>query len=62
MWTSLQVRLPTLNGESGWKPKDWHLDDRSKDYLVAARQWVERNQIEDVCLYDEAARAWSRFR
>ncbi len=62
MWISLQIRLPTLNGDSGWLPPGWRLTGRSPDYFDAARQWIARSNLkEQVCLYDQAGRTWSQF-
>lgn len=62
MWISLKAGLPTLNGNSGWSPPDWRLDDPSIDYLAAARAWIKTSNLTgEVCLYDQESRRWSPF-
>lgn len=63
MWVSLKTGLPTLNGNSGWSPPHWRLDDRRVDYFDAARQWIAHKGLrEQVCVYNQKARTWSPFR
>lgn len=60
MWMTLKTGLPTLNGYSGWAPPGWPMRD-SPDYFAAARQWIARNKMDGVCLYDRPSRRWSPF-
>lgn len=61
MWISLQVGLPTLNGDSGWRPPGWRLLDPRIDYLDAARAWITQNHLTGVCLYEPEPNRWSPF-
>jgi hypothetical protein len=62
LWIALQTRVPTINGSSGWRPPDWHIEDRDIDYFAAARQWIAATAPDgQVCLYDRDARTWSDF-
>ena len=62
MWIALTVGLPTINGDSSWLPPGWHLNDRDRDYLAEARDWIAYSHLtKAVCLYDQATRAWSPF-
>lgn len=54
--------LPTLNGYSGWSPKEWNLNDVDDlDYLANVRRWaVGRNVASHVCALDLRDGSWSR--
>jgi hypothetical protein len=63
MSISLKTGLPTINGNSGWSPPHWRLDDPRVDYFTAAREWIAHKGIkEQICVYDLAARTWTPFR
>lgn len=62
MWISLRTGLPTLNGNSGWVPYGWRLEDHTVNYLDAARQWIAATGLaQTICLYNRSSRIWSRF-
>jgi hypothetical protein len=62
LWISLRTRLPTLNGNSGWVPQGWRLEDHTIDYFDAAREWIAITGLnQTVCLYDRTNRSWSTF-
>lgn len=62
MMISARIGLPTLNGDSGWMPQGWRLEDREVDYLDAARDWIARSGLTArVCLYQRQARRWTQF-
>ncbi|PWT84838.1 MAG: hypothetical protein C5B58_04080 [Acidobacteria bacterium] len=62
MWISLRTRLPTLNGNSGWVPHGWRLEDHTIDYLDAARAWIAATGLaQTVCLYNRSSRTWTMF-
>jgi hypothetical protein len=62
IWISVRTGVPTLNGSSGWFPPHWHLHDAGIDYFDATRQWITQTRLnQQVCIYDRAARQWSRF-
>lgn len=62
MWIALKAGLPTINGASGWRPPNWQLNDPRLDYFETARDWITSSRLtRQVCLYDQATRAWSLF-
>ena len=62
MWIALQAGLPTINGDSGWQPPNWHLADPRFDYFASAHDWIAYSRLTgQVCLYDLATRTWSPF-
>jgi len=62
MWISMRVGLPTLNGNSGWSPPGWRLDDRKIDYDEAVRQWIGKAAVtQRICRYQRDARRWSAY-
>ena len=62
MWISLRTGLPTLNGNSGWVPYGWRLEDHTIDYFDAARESIAATGLaQTVCLYNRSSRIWSRF-
>lgn len=59
MWISMQVGLPTINGDSGWAPPSWRLEDRTIDYQQAARNWiVQTHSTQRICQYQRQAQIW----
>jgi hypothetical protein len=54
--------LPTLNGYSGWAPKQWDLNDLNDvDYLANVRRWaISRNVAAGLCGLDLRYGSWSR--
>ncbi len=62
MWISWQVGKPTINGNSGWIPPGWRLEDPSIDYRDAVQQWISASHLDQVvCVYDRASTRWTRF-
>jgi hypothetical protein len=62
MWIALKAGLPTINGASGWRPPNWHLNDPRRGYFDTARDWIAHSRLtKQVCLYDQATRTWSLF-
>ena len=62
IWISLRTGLPTLNGNSGWVPYGWRLEDHTIDYFDAARESIAATGLaQTVCLYNRSSRIWSRF-
>ncbi|HEV7733851.1 MAG TPA: hypothetical protein VGR62_16905 [Candidatus Binatia bacterium] len=64
---ALRLRMPTVNGYSGWWPTGWALypDPRvtirpSADVLDAAAAWLLQNDaIDGVCRYDLPTHTWT---
>ncbi|NEW87562.1 hypothetical protein DU475_09840 [Rhodopseudomonas sp. WA056] len=60
MWISAKLGLPTLNGDSGWAPPGWRLNDPTIDYDEAVRLWIAATGLDvPLCRYDRSARQWS---
>jgi hypothetical protein len=60
MWIAIQVGLPTINGNSGWAPPGWRLDDKKMRYDQAVLQWIAQAEVtQQLCLYQRDARRWS---
>ncbi|WP_235677225.1 hypothetical protein [Rhodopseudomonas palustris] len=60
MWISAKLGLPTLNGDSGWAPPGWRLNDPTIDYDEAVRLWIAATGLDvPLCRYDRGARQWS---
>jgi hypothetical protein len=54
-------RIPTINGYSGWAPRDWALFTGNSTELVAqASRWAFKNNIEEgLCSLDLTTGVWS---
>jgi len=62
MWISAKLRLPTLNGDSGWAPPGWRLNDPTIAYDDAVRLWITTTNLNvPLCRYDRGARQWSPY-
>lgn len=61
LWISNKTGLPTINGVTGATPPNYNLDDPTIDYADAALQWITRNRLDHVCMYNRATRRWSPF-
>ena len=60
MWISMQVGLPTINGDSGWAPPGWHLNASNIRYDKAVLDWIAQTRLtQQLCLYQRDARRWS---
>ncbi|MFT4275401.1 MAG: hypothetical protein QM576_03500 [Rhodopseudomonas sp.] len=62
MWISAKLGLPTLNGDSGWAPPGWRLNDPTIDYDEAVRLWIAKTNLDvALCRYDRSTRQWSAY-
>jgi hypothetical protein len=57
MFIALQQGLPTLNGYSAWGPQGWELaNPQEPTYPGRVREWIQRNNLKDVCELDIESR------
>ena len=57
MFIALKYGLPTLNGYSAWAPSGWELTRPPEpSYPERVREWIQRNNLRDVCELDIEAR------
>ncbi|MGP9812132.1 hypothetical protein ACTZWT_11525 [Rhodopseudomonas sp. NSM] len=62
MWISMRIGLPTINGNSGWSPPGWRLDDKQMDYDDALRRWIKLAGVtQRICQYQRDAGFWSAY-
>lgn len=62
MWISAKLELPTLNGDSGWAPPGWRLNDPTIAYDEAVRLWITTTNLNvPLCRYDRGTRQWSAY-
>ncbi|MBI5131412.1 MAG: hypothetical protein HZA66_18395 [Rhodopseudomonas palustris] len=60
MWISMRVGLPTINGDSGWTPPGWRLNDADIRYDEAVLAWITHTGLtQQLCLYQRDTRRWS---
>ena len=53
--------VPTLNGYSAWFPPEWRMaHPNDADYPQLVADWIERNQLHDVCVLDIDRRTMTR--
>jgi hypothetical protein len=64
MLISQRAGIPTVNGYSGWGPKDWALEDPTvATYTKSADRWLRNNGLVDqACVLDQATRTWTPHR
>jgi hypothetical protein len=54
-----QLRLPTVNGYSGWFPDGWDLMTEPPKYAAAVRRWSLLNgPLQGLCALDSATLTW----
>jgi hypothetical protein len=57
MFIALKHGLPTLNGYSAWNPPGWELTNpQEPTYPPRVRDWIQKNNLRDVCELDIEAR------
>ncbi|ABD07927.1 conserved hypothetical protein [Rhodopseudomonas palustris HaA2] len=62
MWISMRLGLPTINGNSGWSPPGWRLDDIKMDYDDALRRWIKQAGVtQRICQYQRDTQVWSAY-
>jgi hypothetical protein len=59
MLIAQRVRVPTVNGYSGWTPDGWSIVPGSEEYDAAVDAWVDRHGLRDGhCALDLSSGTW----
>jgi hypothetical protein len=62
LFVALTHSIPTLNGYSAWAPSGWSMGvPEESAYLGAARSWIDRHRLPDVCAFDPGSRSMRPF-
>jgi hypothetical protein len=62
LFVALTHSLPTLNGYSAWAPSGWGITvPEEPGYLDAARSWIDRKRLINVCAFDLPSRSMRPF-